>query len=711
MNDAAPTRSRLLAILAADAAGYSRLMSLDDIGTLAALDSARAVFGQHVASHEGHVIDMAGDSVLAVFETATAAVKAALAIQRQLAEATAAVPDERRLRFRIGVHVGDVIEKADGTVYGDGVNIAARLQSIAEPGGVTVSQAVQGMVAQRVDAQFDDIGEQVVKNIAHPVRAFALRHRASDKATPETSAQRVVAPPAHLRRPTWMVAALAGTVVIAITVAVIAWQPWNPAGTTGALVAGSAAPSKDAASSSASVAVLPFANLSPEKGDEYFADGISEELLNVLAKIPGLRVSARTASFQFKGKDTSAREIGRQLGVGYVVEGGVRKAGSQVRITAQLVKVADGFQVWSETFNRDLKDIFAVQDEIAVRVARVLQLRIRDGEKFAAGATRNPAAYEAFLRGRETYRGDEKSAREAMRLLQQAVALDPDFALAHGKLAEFHVGIANAGLEPRDQAYPLARASAERALALDERTVQAHQALAEYAFHYAWDWDESDRHMRQALAIDPNYYSALTHLASHEMARGRLDSALDATRKAEERNPLVDTTGSQTVLIIMKRYDEAIRLARQELADHPGSKDSLDTLGIALFQDGQREEGMRILEERATANPGSPYHLAVLGWAYGRAGQVIKARDVLQRLTDMGKTRRVSPVWVASVYSGLDDREAAFAQLDRAYEHRDPGMPMLGPFWTFDTIRDDPRFRSLLSRMKLDVYFPESTIR
>jgi adenylate cyclase len=161
----------------------------------------------------------------------------------------------------------------------------------------------------------------------------------------------------------------------------------------------------------------------------------------------------------------------------------------------------------------------------------------------------------------------------------------------------------------------------------------------------------------------------------------------------------------------MKRYDEAIRLARKELADHPGSKDSLDTLGIALFQDGQREEGMRILEDRATANPGSPYHLAVLGWAYGRAGQVIKARDVLQRLTDIGKTRRVSPVWVASVYSGLDDREAAFAQLDRAYEHRDPGMPMLGPFWTFDTIRDDPRFRSLLSRMKLDVYFPESAAR
>jgi adenylate cyclase len=477
-------------------------------------------------------------------------------------------------------------------------------------------------------------------------------------------------------------------------------------------IATSAAPSPVATSGTASVAVLPFASLSPEKGDEYFSDGISEELLNVLAKIPGLRVSARTASFQFKGKDTPAREIGRQLGVAYVVEGSVRKAGSQVRITAQLVKVADGFQVWSETFNRDLKDIFAVQDEIAVRVARVLQLRIRDGEKLVAGATRNPAAYEAYLRARETERRrDENSAREAMRLVQQAVALDPDFALAHGELAEFYVGFANAGLEPRDKAYPLARAEAERALALDERTVAAHHVLAEYAFHYAWDWDESDRHMRRALAIDPNYYPALTHLASHELARGRLDSALDAMRRAEERHPLSDRTGTQEVLIVMKRYDEAIQLARTELAEHPGLKDSLDMLGIALFQGGQRDEGLRILEERATANAESPWNLAMLGWAYGRAGQAAKANAVLQRLADMGKRRRISPFLMAWVYAGVDDREHAFAELEKAYEQRNPQMPFLGMFWTFDSLHDDPRFRSLLKRMKLDTYFAESPTR
>lgn len=471
----------------------------------------------------------------------------------------------------------------------------------------------------------------------------------------------------------------------------------------------SAVPATDPASASASVAVLPFANLSPDKGDEYFADGISEELLNVLARIPGLRVSARTASFQFKGKDTPAREIGRQLGAGFVVEGSVRKAGNQVRITTQVVKVADGFQVWSETFNRDLKDIFAVQDEIAVRVARALQLRIGEGEKLAAGATRNPAAYEAYLRGREASNGEESGARERVRLHQEAIRLDPGFALGHAALADSYVELAKAAPEQRDKAYPLARASAERALALDERTVLAHIALAEYAFNYAWDWDESGRQQRMALAIDPNHYHALGHFSTHELARGRIDSALDAARKSEERNPLAGTTTSQWVLIAMKRYDEAIRLARKDLADHPGGTDRSGLLGVALFLAGRREEGLSVLEETAAAEPNSPWPQAMLGWAYGRAGETKKARDVLQRLTDMERMRRVSSFLLAWVYAGLDDRDHAFAELEKAYAQRDRGMPEIASYWTLDSLHQDPRYRSLLKRMKLDTYFPETS--
>jgi tetratricopeptide (TPR) repeat protein len=346
-----------------------------------------------------------------------------------------------------------------------------------------------------------------------------------------------------------------------------------------------------------------------------------------------------------------------------------------------------------------------------MRVARALQLRIGEGEKFAVGATRNPAAYEAYLRGREAANGEESGAREGVRLQQEAIRLDPGFALAHAALADSYVDLAKTAPEQRDTAYLLARASAERALALDRSIVLAHTVLAECAFEFAWDWDEADRHTRMALAVDPNYYHALFHLAFHEMARGRTDSALDAARKAEERNPLAGTAMRQWVLVAAKRYDEAIRLARRELADRPGLKNPFGLLGVALILTGQHEEGLRVVEERAAAQPNSIRSQATLGWAYGRAGQASKAHAVLQRLADIGRMRRVSPVERAGVYAGLNDRDHAFAELERAYEQRDAEMTVLATAWGLDSLRDDPRFRSLLKRMKLDPYFPESPTR
>ena len=298
-----------------------------------------------------------------------------------------------------------------------------------------------------------------------------------------------------------------------------------------------------------SIAVLAFTNLSDDKGNEYFSDGISEELLNVLSKVPGLKVSARTSAFHFKGKDIPIPEIAQQLGVAYVVEGSVRKSGDRVRITAQLIKAADGFHMWSENFDRELKDIFAVQDEIAGLIAKNLQLKLDTGNVAVVGATKNVAAYEAFLKGRQAWNSDTASGyRQAVQQFQRAVELDPDFALAHGALAEAYVSVANNGLEPAKKMFPLARASAERALALDSRIVQAHTALAEYAFHYDWDYEQSDRYLEQALAVDPNYSSAHDRLSGHLEARNRLNEALAEARRAKELNPLDVSAVSSWVL-------------------------------------------------------------------------------------------------------------------------------------------------------------------
>ena len=288
-------RQRLAAILAADVAGYSRLMASDERGTVAALDAARKVFRTRIEASQGRVIDMAGDSVLAVFETATGAVSAALAIQGEVNTSASAAPEDRRMRFRIGVHLGEVIEKPDGTVYGDGVNIAARLEGLAEPGGLTISDSIHNAVRGKVMASFVDRGEQRVKNIPHPVRAFA-------------------------------VSAPGGGVT----------APARPAGAAGL-------PLPD----NPSIAVLPFANMSGDPEQEYFADGITEDIITDISQISGLLVIARNSSFTFKKQHVDVKEVARKLGVRHVLEGSVRKAGMKVRINVQLIDAETGGHVWA----------------------------------------------------------------------------------------------------------------------------------------------------------------------------------------------------------------------------------------------------------------------------------------------------------------------------------------------------------------------------
>ena len=458
-----------------------------------------------------------------------------------------------------------------------------------------------------------------------------------------------------------------------------------------------------------SIAVLAFTNLSDDKGNEYFSDGISEELLNVLSKMPGLKVSARTSAFHFKGKDTPIPEIAKQLGVAYVVEGSVRKSGDRVRISAQLIKAADDFHVWSENFDRQLKDVFAVQDEIAGLIAKNLQLKLDTGNIANIGVTKNVAAYEAFLKGRQAWNSDTSVGyREAVPQFLRAIELDPDFALAHGALAEVYVSLANEGQEPAKKMFPLARASAERALALDNRIVQAHTALAEYAFHYEWDYEKSDRYVRQALAVDPNYSAAHARLSGHFESRNRLKEALAEGRRARELNPLDVTAGTSWTLILMKKYPDAIEAARREIALNPQAASPRLNLGLALFLAGKREEALSVLEAIVAGDPTEPDALAYLGWAYGQSSQAEKARKVLDRLTAIGATRFVSPRYLAIVASGLNDRDLAMAQLERAFELRDPRLPSIGNTPGFEPIRADPRFRNLLKRLRLDVYFPEA---
>ena len=423
---------RLAAILAADVAGYTRLMGIDEEDTLARLkDHQRAIFEPKVAEHHGRIVKTTGDGALVEFASVVDAVRCAVEIQRGMGERNADVPPERRIEYRIGINVGDII--IDGSdIFGDGVNVAARLETLAEPGGIWVSRAVHEQVRDKLAFGFEDMGEREVKNIARPVNAHRVRY---DGLLLADSAATAVPPPgksvparSHLRRPLWIAAA-------AIAVVVAAAGAWVM------LKSGSNAGRNVASAGRASIAVLPFNNMSGDPSQDYLSDGITEAILTALAHSPTLFVMARNSSFAFKGKAVDVTEAGRKLGVRYVVEGSVQKSADKLRVTAQLIDAQSGNHVWAEKFDRPFEDIFAVQDEITATIAARLGARLQKAEVDAARgkALVDLSAYDYYLRGRALRQtGAKGPTLESRAMFEKAIEIDPKFALAYAELAFTH---------------------------------------------------------------------------------------------------------------------------------------------------------------------------------------------------------------------------------------------------------------------------------
>jgi adenylate cyclase len=483
-------KQRLAAILAADVAGYSRLMAADERGTVAALDAARQIFKSRIDANQGRVIDMAGDSVLAVFETASGAVSAALAIQQEIDTSSGDVAEALRMRFRIGVHLGDVIEKADGTIYGDGVNIAARLEGLATPGGITVSDAVQGAVRGKVAANFVDQGEQTVKNIPHPVRAYRVQAAGAAPAAPAT--------------------------------------------TPAAGVAGSQATDKP------SIIVLPFANMSGAAEQEFFADGLTEDILTDLSRFRELFVISRNTSFKYKGQAVDVKKVARELGVRYVVEGSVRKAGNRVRITVQLIEAESDHHIWAERYDRELEDIFAIQDEVTSAIVATLPGRLeadahsRAERKLPA----NMAAYECVLEAKLLHhRSNRDDNARAIGLIQRAIELDPGYGHAHAWQAcilgqQWGYG----WCEDRAATQAVIEREAEVALGLDQNDSDVHRILAALAV-IRDDLDKAAFHQQRALALNPNDDLVVVQQGEVLTWLGQAEEGIEWIRKAMRLNP------------------------------------------------------------------------------------------------------------------------------------------------------------------------------
>jgi len=582
-------KQRLAAILAADGASYSRLMEADEHATMAALDAARSVFKAEIESNHGQVVNMAGDSVLALFDTAAGAVTAALAAQRHLEDSSRDVSEDKKLRFRIGVHLGDVIESANGDVAGDGVNIAARLQAIAKPGGVVVSEAVRGAVKSRVAARFEKLGAQTVKNIADPVLAFAMvTPDAEGRPTPRA---------APSRRIIWVAAA---AVLLALVVAA-AWKSLVPA--TVVATPQPVATTVASPGGKPSIAVLPFDNMSGDADKAYFADGMTEDLITDLSKVGGLVVIARNSTFQYKGKARDVREIGKALNARYVLEGSVRRSGETVRVNAQLIDAGSGAHVWADRYDGQMKDIFGLQDTITRNVVKALSVELTkdDSERVAKRGTGNVQAYDLVLKGWEHYlRQTPDEFRLAIADFKKAVEVDPAYGRAWAALAAIHWDIYTRYWGPVLGLSRDTQADAEKYLAkaMKDPTPLAHEVASAMLVH-AQQHAEGIAEAQRAVASDPNDADGYVALAGALSFAGRPAEALEAVERAMRLNPHYPSSYAYQrglALFGQNRLDEAA-LALERAMELNRDDYWSQRLLLAIYGlTGKRDQALRLIE-------------------------------------------------------------------------------------------------------------------
>ena len=582
-------KQRLAAILAADVEGYSRLMGEDEPATVAALREHRELFRQHIEANGGRVVDMAGDSVLAVFDSTAGAVAAAMAAQKALAESNAALPTERQMRFRIGVNLGDIREAEDGTVYGDGVNVAARLEGLAAPGGICVSDKVHAEVHGKLALNFADLGEHEVKNIAEPVRAYGLL--AEGETAPKRRGSR--------KMPAAVLAATAAAVmVIAIVAGVMHWPGGEPEDPIFAMPTGP------------TIAVLPFDNMSGDPEQEYFSDGITEEIIAELSRRSNLFVVARNSTFRYKGQSVDVRQVGQELGARYVLEGSVRKEGNTIRVTVQLVAATDGKHLWAETYERELsgENLFDVQDQITENVIGAIGGAYGAIHRAGLKASRGKApstleAYDCVLRAilvlRQMTPQLHLSARDC---LETAVEQEPDYAEAWAWLSYLYHFEYSIGFNPRPNSLERGLMAAQQAVRLDSSHQLGHQQLA-----YNYFLTKQQRFFEkaeEAIAINPNNTQLIAALGYYMSYAGKWERGAALTHKAIALNP--DIPGSvysplSAYAYVQRDYDEALRWA--EKIEIPAWWKTHALLAISYGQLGMQEEATQAVNDLLAVYP------------------------------------------------------------------------------------------------------------
>jgi len=579
-------KRKLTAILSADVKGYSRLMGADEEGTLRTLTSYREVMATLIQQHNGRVVNAPGDSLLAEFESVVDAVKSAVAIQRELAKRNAELPTDRRMEYRIGINLGDVMVDGD-SIYGDGVNIASRLESLADGGGICISGTAFDQVKTKLPLGYKYRGEQAVKNIAEPVRVYRILME--PEAAGKVIGERKAKPISRQKPITALVIAL---IVIAAAIAI--WKfyirPSPPVEVASKEKMAFPLPDKP------SIAVLPFVNMSEDPKQEYFSDGITEEIITGLSKVPRLFVIARNSTFTYKGTAVKVKQVSEELGVRYVLEGSVRKAGDKVRVTAQLIDALMGHHLWAERYDRDLKDIFALQDEITMKIITAVQVELTVGERanVAAKGTKNLEAFMKYMQATENLTRQTKEGNVAgRRLAEEAITLDPKYLKGYIALAQTHlIDIMIGTTESPEQSLAKASELLRKAIALDVSEPDGHSNLG-IVYLMMRQYEKALAEVERAVSLNPNHFGSLLRLVYVLNSIGRFEEAISVLKSARRLSPTpyqAYFVHLATAYRLTGQYKEAIKTAKEALKQTTNNILIYLQLTAAYSMAGQEQE-------------------------------------------------------------------------------------------------------------------------
>jgi adenylate cyclase len=568
-------------------------MGEDEAATVNTLTTYREIMTDLIKQHRGRVIDSPGDNLLAEFTSVVDAVQCAVSVQKELQARNAELPDNRRMQFRIGVNLGDVIEEEE-RIYGDGVNIAARLESLADPGGICVSKTAFDHIESKLPLGYEYLGEQEVKNIAKPVGAYRVLMEPRVTVAEEVEKERAV--------PVWRQKSIlvGGVILVLVVIAAFIWNFYfRPPPVEVASVERMAFPLPD----KPSIAVLPFVNMSEDPKQEYLTDGISENIISALSKVPMLFVIARNSTFTYKGKPVKVQKVAEELGVRYVLEGSVQRSGDTLRITAQLIDAITGYHLWSERYDRELKDVFALQDEITMKIITALQVKLTVGEqeRVYAKGTDSVDAYIKYLQGSDQARRVTKEDNlRARRLANEAIALDPDYPSAYYLLAQIHWLDPYVGLS-KDPKQSIAQAImlAEKAISMDDSLAEAHGLLG-VLYGVTRQYDKGIAQGERAVALNPNDPSVLAYLSITLRVVGRFEEAARLSEKAVRLNPFPEAFYFQHLgmeYFYMGRYEEAVEAHRKAVNITPNSLLYRVCLVMAYIGAGREQEARAEAEE------------------------------------------------------------------------------------------------------------------